>query len=216
MSRELALEIFGGSIVHNWYFYLLFFLVSVAGAYIASLIKGFSNERGKYLAIESSLKTIAREVEITTKTSEFVKTRIEHDFWRKREQESIKREKLEGYYLCISSLSKSLNLEIMKKLLGADVEYDERCFEKASMIQALYLPELLQEHRDLIRIVLEYSKFISDGLFDMAGQGKDGVVKARPLEEYMKGQRILNEGLVKPISAALEKSRLVAHSAGAQ
>ncbi|WP_444936533.1 hypothetical protein ACJJIW_01515 [Microbulbifer sp. JMSA004] len=213
MNRELALEIFNESILQNWYFYLLILLLSIVGAYIASMVKGFSKEKSKYLAIKASLRAIEKKIEITTKTSESIKTSIEHDFWRKRENESIRKKKLEEYYPCISSLNKNLNLELMSKLLNADVDYDECSFEKATMIQALYLPELIEEHLELSKIVEKYSRFISEGLFASALQTKNGVVNPRPTEDYMAKQGALNKELVTPIVKALEKARLVAKNA---
>lgn len=210
MTKELALEILNETIIHNWYFYLLIFLLSALGAYIASLFKGAGNEKGKYLAIESSLKTIEKQVAITTETSESIKTAIEHDTWRKKELELIKRQKLEEYFLHISALNNSLNNEMLEKLFGAKVDYDSQCFDKANMIQSLYLPELLVEHHELSEVVEDFTRWVSDGLFLIAEQSSNGVENPQPTREFMTKQSELLSALAKPISKTLLKAREIA------
>lgn len=212
MSKELALEILNESIIENWYFYLLFFFISVIGSYLGALLKGTGAEKGKYLAIESSLQTIEKQVAITTQTSESIKTTIEHDFWRKKELEVIKREKLEQYFLHISALNNSLNNEMLDRLFNAKVDYDPLCFDKANMIQSLYLPELQKEHLEVSKVVHGFTSWVSDGMFMLAEQSSKGVKEPMPTPEFMKKQPILLGALNKPISNALLKTREVAQS----
>ena len=212
MTEKLVLEIINESIYQNWFFYLVFLLISIVGSYFASLLKGSGQEKGKYLAIESSLKTIEKQVAITTKTSESIKTTIEHDSWRKKELEVIKREKLEAYFLYMSALNNSLNNEMLEKLFGAKVEYDAQCFDKANMLQSLYLPELLEEHHEVSKVVQEFTSWVADGLFLIAEQLSQGIQNPRPTKEFMGKQPILIKALTKPISNALLKTREVAQT----
>lgn len=210
MTKELALEILNETILHNWYFYLLIILLSGLGAYFASLFKGAGKEKGKYLAIESSLKTIEKQVSITTKASESIKTAIEHDTWRKKELELIKRQKLEEYFLHISALNNTLNNEMLDKLFGAKVDYDSQCFNKADMIQSLYLPELLVEHYELSIAVEDFTRWVSDGLFLIAEQSSNGIQNPQPTRNFMTKHPELLSALAKPISNALHKAREIA------
>jgi hypothetical protein len=210
MTEQFVLEIINESIYQNWYFYLMFLLISIIGSYFASLLKGSGQEKGKYLAIESSLKAIEKQVAITTKTSESIKTTIEHDSWRKKELEVIKREKLESYFLYMSELSNSLNNEMLEKLFGSEVEYDAQCFYKANMLQALYLPELLQEHHEVFKAVQEFTNWVADGLFLIAEQSSKGIQNSKPTKEFMEKHPVLLKALTKPISNALLKTREIA------
>lgn len=212
MTKELAIQIVNETIIQNWYFYLVVLFISIVGSYFGALLKGLGKEKGKYQAIESSLQTIEKQVKITTKASQAIKSKIEHETWRKQELEVLKREKLEEYFLCLSSLNNALNSEMLEKLFGEKFNYDPMCFDKASMIQALYLPELLPEHHEVAKVVHEFTVWISDGMFLLAEQSSRGVVNPRPTREFMDKQPLLLKALVKPISDAMQKTRQVAHS----
>jgi len=212
MTKELALEILNETIIYNWDFYLIVLLISIVSSYIVSLLKGSGKEKGKYLAIESSLKTIEKQVALTTKTSESIKTTIEHDSWRKKELEVLKREKLEEYFLHISSLNNALNSEMIDKLFGSKTDYDPHCFDKANMIQSLYLPELLVEHHEVSKAVQNFTSWVADGLFLIAEQSSKGVQNPKPTREFMQKQPALLKALIEPISNALQKSKKVAQA----
>ena len=64
-----------------------------------------TQEKAKYTAIEESLDIIKKQVKATTETSEKIKTALNHDNWRKKELEMLKRQKLEDYYFLILSAS---------------------------------------------------------------------------------------------------------------
>jgi tRNA/tmRNA/rRNA uracil-C5-methylase (TrmA/RlmC/RlmD family) len=212
MTKELALEILNETIIYNGYFYLIVLLISTVSSYLVSLLKGSGKEKGKYLAIESSLNTIEKQVALTTKTSESIKTIIEHDSWRKKELEVLKREKLEEYFLHISSLNNALNSEMIDKLFGSKTDYDPHCFDKANMIQSLYLPELLVEHYEVTKAVRNFTSWVADGLFLIAEQLSKGVQNPKPTREFMQKHPALLKALIEPISNALQKSKKVAQA----
>ncbi|WP_444930252.1 hypothetical protein ACJJIF_21285 [Microbulbifer sp. SSSA002] len=212
MNREIALQVQNETLLQNWHFYLILLLITIVGSYLASLLKGAGAQKGKFLAIESSLNTIKKQVELTTETSESIKSAIGHDLWRKKELESIKREKLEEYFLVISSLNYSLNNEMISKLFGADVDYDPHCFDKANMIQSLYLPELAEEHFELCKAVQNYTRWVSDGLFMIAEQAASGIPNPKPTKEFMEQQPKLLQALTKPTAAVILKAKEVAQA----
>ncbi|PKH05962.1 hypothetical protein [Moritella sp. Urea-trap-13] len=210
LIKQIALEVMNETFITNWYFYLLLLCVSTIGAFFGSLLKGFGKEKSKYLAIESSLETIAKQVKLTTETSEQIKTAIEHNVWRKKELETLKREKLEQYFLHISLLNNSLNNEMISTFFGEKVEHDPESFTKADMIQSLYLPELLEVHLELSKVVIEFQTWISDGLFIIASQSKAQTKDPTLMQAHMKKQPILLKKLANPIVNVLQKTKELA------
>jgi hypothetical protein len=210
LIKQIALEVMNVTIIQNWYFYCLLLLISIVSAFGVSLIKSFGKEKSKYLAIESSLKTIVKQVELTTEISEKIKTGIEHNVWRKKELETLKREKLEQYFIHISLINNSLNNEMISKFFGEKVEYDPENFTKADMIQSLYLPELLEVHHDLSKVVVEFQTWIADGLFILANQANAQVKDPSLLQLHMKKQPIVIKKLVNPVLNVLQKTRELA------
>ena len=210
LIKQIALEVMNVTIIQNWYFYCLLLLISIVSAFGVSLIKNFGKEKSKYLAIESSLETIVKQVKLTTETSEQIKTGIEHNVWRKKELETLKREKLEQYFIHISLVNNSLNNEMISKFFGEKVEHDPENFTKADMIQSLYLPELLEVHHDLSKVVVEFQTWIADGLFILANQANAQVKDPSLLQLHMKKQPIVIKNLVNPVFSVLQKTRELA------
>jgi hypothetical protein len=210
LVKQIALEVMNETFITNWYFYLLILLVATVGVFFGSFLKGFGKEKSKYLAIESSLKTIAKQVKLTTETSEQIKTAIEHNIWRKKELEILKREKLEQYFLHISLLNNSLNNEMISKFFGQKVDHDPENFTKAELIQSLYLPELAEAHLELSKVVVQFQFWMSDGLFILANQSKAQVKDPELMKEHMKKQPVLIKKLTNPVVNVLQKTKELA------
>lgn len=102
------------NIVDEWYLYFIFLLVAFVGSFLGSLVKGFGREKAKFLAIESSLNIITNQVEATTSVAEEIKNDLELQNWRKKERETLKREKLEEYILCLYIAKAAFHSEMTK------------------------------------------------------------------------------------------------------
>jgi hypothetical protein len=194
----------------DWYFYVLLFSVSLIGAWLGSYIKSSVAEKAKYKAIEANLEIIKKQVSETTKTSEQIKTAIEHGNWRKKELEILKRQKLEQYYAHVALISESLGNEMVCAFYNQDINYDSQNFNKADLIQSLYLPELLEEHIELSKAVHCYKRWLADGLFSISDQGKNGVVNPKPTEEHMNKHASIVNGLVQPTVNVFKKTKEIA------
>lgn len=191
-------------------YYVVVILLLLILVSILAFFKTLYSEKAKFAAIKSSLETIKEQTEITANVTEKIKNDIEYKSWNKKEILQLRRAKLEEYFLLISALNNALNNEMLNKLFDADFAYDPQCYDKANMIQCLYLPELAQEHNEVTKAVHNFTSWIADGLFIKAELASQGVQNPKPTKEFMQKQSELISALVQPISNVLLKSRELA------
>ena len=191
------------------YYAVVILLVLILGSILA-FFKTLYSEKAKFAAMRSSLDAIKEQTELTANITEKIKNDIEYNSWNKKEMLQIRRSKLEEYFLLISTLNNALNNEMLNSLFDADIKYDPHCYYKANMIQALYLPELAQEHNEVSRAVKNFTSWVAEGLFIKAKLASQGVQNPKPTKEFMQKQPELLRDLVQPISDVLLKSRELA------
>ncbi|UCM44572.1 hypothetical protein [Aeromonas dhakensis] len=208
--KTIVKSILNETILDDWYFYLLFFLVSLLGAVFGSFIKSFGAERGKYKAIESSLDTIKQQVSVTTKITEQIKKDIELNVWREKDREMLKREKLEEYFSFVLISKEAFHAEMENKLFKQENNYDEQAYNKADMLQALYLPELAAEHNEYRKAVVIYRNWLADGMMDMQERIKSGEKNVTPSPEHMAKYREIVQGFNPSLIAISDKAKEVA------
>ncbi|MEZ8547373.1 hypothetical protein [Vibrio sp. T3Y01] len=184
-------------------------LVLIFGSILA-FFKTLYSEKAKYSAIKSSLDTINLQTELTAKTTEKIKNDLEYKSWNRKEIVLVRRVKLEEYFLLMSSLENALDSEFIHKFFDAEVNYDHQCYDKANMIQSLYLPELVNEHHEVAKAVHEFTCWISEGLSIKAELISKGVQNPAPTKEFMQMKPELNSELVIAIENALKKSKELA------
>jgi hypothetical protein len=212
-------SILNGAIIYNWKLYLVIFLVSLVSAAITALVKGYfyerakfkaindslstveshvlTQEKAKYQAIEDSLETIQKQIKVTTETSEKIKTALDHDNWRKKELETLKRNKIEEYYSHILHLHGSLQDKMESIFFNKENEQDPMIFDKASLIQALYLPELESEHNKLSLIVSEFNIWVSVVRSELAKEMKRTGVRPQVSDEQVEPHDMLTSRYLK-------------------
>ena len=186
--NKIVQALLNETILDEWYFYLLLFAVSLLGASFGSFIKSFWSEKAKYSAIESSLDTIKKQVSETTKTTEKIKQDIELNIWRKKDREMLKREKVEEYFSLILLSTETFHAEMENRLFNKDNKYDKQVYNKADLIQALYLPELAGVHNEFRKVFVEFRYWLSSCMEDIYERRKLGEVNitAKPelLDQY--------------------------------
>jgi len=183
--KTIVESILNETILDDWYFYLLLFLVSLLGAVFGGFIKSFGAEKGKYKAIESSLDIIKKQVSETTKTTEKIKKDIELNVWREKDREMLKREKLEEYFSYVLISKEAFHAEMENKLFKQENDFDEQAYNKADILQALYLPELAAEHNNYRKAVVVYRNWLVAGMLDMQERIKNGEKNVTPSSECM-------------------------------
>ncbi|CED59947.1 DNA methyltransferase [Moritella viscosa] len=203
-------SILNETILDDWYFYLLLFLVSLLGAVFGSFIKSFGAEKGKYKAIESSLDIIKKQVSETTKTTEKIKKDIELNVWREKDREMLKREKLEEYFSFVVISQEAFHAEMENKLFKQENNYNNQAYNKAEMLQALYLPELADEHNEYRKAVVLYRDWLTAGMMDMQERIKNGEQNVIPSSEHMAKYSKIIQGFNPSLIAISDKAKEVA------
>ncbi|NTS77349.1 hypothetical protein HR060_10780 [Catenovulum sp. SM1970] len=203
-------SILNETILDDWYFYALIFSVSLVGAVFGSFIKSFGAEKGKYKAIESSLDVIIDQVSRTTETTEEIKNDFELNYWKKKERATLKREKLEEYYLLVLVSQESIHCEVLNTFHGEANDYDQLAYDKADMLQALYLPELETEHRYYKRAMHEYKKWFAGAMNSRVERIRNGENTKSPTQEYIDKYADARRGFNPALLAIKEKARRLA------
>ena len=121
------------------------------------------SEKAKYTAIEESLDTIKKQIKVTTETSEGIKQTLAHDNWRKKELETLKRNKLEDYCHLILKIKYDLVNEMRSCLYDENLEFDSNIVDKAALLQSLYLPEIFDQHRAFSKTAYDFQTWIYNG-----------------------------------------------------
>jgi len=183
--KNLAEIILDQTFVDDWYFYLIFFALAILGSFLGSYIRGYGAEKAKYSAIESSLSTIEKKVALTTEISEKIRSDIEIQVWKTKERQAIKREKLEDYMTTIYLVKDNTHLAMENKLLDAENSLNEHYWNKANMLQTLYLPELRGEHNEFRIAYVSFSKWLIEGMKRKQEEIKKGTGFPFPDREYM-------------------------------
>ena len=75
----------------NFKLYVVALIFSVIGTGFGAFTTSYLDEKGRFLAIETSLDTILKEVKATTEVSEGIRFKLDHDNWRSKELELLKR-----------------------------------------------------------------------------------------------------------------------------
>jgi len=208
--ESLVDSIMSQTILDDWYFYLLLFFVSLLGAMFGSFIKGFSLEKGKYQAIESSLSTIKKQISETTKVTEEIKNDIELSVWKKKDREMLKRAKLEEYILLILVCKDALHDEMENKLFRRQNKYDDQAFNKADIIQALYLPEISEEHNYFRIAVVNFRDWMTDGMSELLEKRINGDTELSISKEHMEKYGAIMRGFNQPLTEVVNKARELA------
>lgn len=191
------------------YYVVVILLVLILGSILA-FFKTLYAEKAKFAAMKSSLDAIREQTELTANITEKIRNDIEYKSWNKKELLQLRRAKLEEYFLLMSSLNNALNNEMLNSLFDADFACNPQCYDKANMIQALYLPELAQEHNEVSNAVRNFTSWVAEGLLIKAELASQGVQYPKPTKEFMQKQPELLLELVQSISGVLLKSRELA------
>lgn len=153
------------SSVEEYLYWLVFFMFGVLSSILAAYLKGYGSEKGKLKALNENIEQLQGQLSENTKITESLKSEIELASWRHKDRELIKREKLEQYLTLMISLPDMLHAEMNTKFfLCKESPYDASTWEKASMLQSLYLPELSKEHNEFRAAKINFSSFMQEGL----------------------------------------------------
>ncbi|CAN7201522.1 hypothetical protein LJR118_000599 [Acidovorax sp. LjRoot118] len=139
---KLIADIIDQKILYNGYAYALLGGITLLNVAAVAFFTNYFKRRGETLALKADLNELTRQVAITTKATEEVKSAIAQSDWAAREWNSIQRIKLEEYLTAAYSMGDSLDRYRGKYLFDKDAEPDATHAGKLKMLSALYFPHL--------------------------------------------------------------------------
>lgn len=167
--QDFTKDILEGTVQDNLAFYLITIAVAIVVTYIIASVKATAKEKAKtseiqnqedakFKAIDANLEVIKAQVSTSVSVSESIKSKINYEDWLQKDLITLKREKIEAYYLSVNkvvdlvdkSASRLIEIEVNTGALCVDA------FSECEMLQALYFPELEKFNKRFGNDVLQY------------------------------------------------------------
>jgi hypothetical protein len=209
--RALATEIVNQTILSNWLFYVVLACITVVLTAIGSSLSSFFSKRAEHAALTADFDELKNQLRETTSLSESIKIDITQLAERSERLQWLKREKLEAYVVAVLRGAEHLSIDVRHKLTDAEPPTNEDPLIVASMIQALYLPELDEQHAVLLKTVAEFRGWIAKGMQERLDSWKATSVKKAAsnqiLDQYPYYLDKLNSAVMLVEQAAKELAR---------
>lgn len=153
-----------------------------------------TEEKVKIDVISEQLDKVVRQQEKLTEATKQIESNIEHQVWKKQELQQLKRQALEEYYECIDRLPYYL-IKQYSYIAGQVEEEPRDLYNRACLLQNLYLPELYEQHVRLLEPMYQYYEFSGQVLAHLCGGNSIDLAKN---EEFL-GKINAMRGLILPI-----------------
>lgn len=138
-------------------------------AVIMACVAAFGGYFGAYLkkgaeiqSMSDNIKELAEQQKKIVEATEQVKQDIEHQVWRKKELELIRRQKMEEFAILCIELPQHITDEFSRRSLDINADYDMHHYKKFMFIQRLYLPNFEMEVDKLVDILNKYDDLITE------------------------------------------------------
>ncbi|MEZ9897612.1 hypothetical protein BCU00_019875 [Vibrio breoganii] len=132
--------------------------VSAFGGYLGAYLK----KSAEISSMSDNIKELMSQQKKITEATESVKQDIEHQVWRKKEQELLKREKMEEFATLCLDLPQKLSEEYAKRSIDINADFDRHHLKKFMLIQRLYLPNFEEDMEKLISLHEKYEAVVLD------------------------------------------------------
>ena len=103
--QRLATEIANQTVLKSWPFYILLLAFVFVGTAIGSFLRGRFTKRGEIAATKADFDEIKRQLGETTRTAKSVELALTHSDWLRKEQNTLRRAKLEQLLVAAFGLS---------------------------------------------------------------------------------------------------------------
>lgn len=171
MISKISNEIVNETILLNWKFYVLLVLITFVTTCISSYVFPYLKTRGKALATEADFKSLLKQLQKTTETTETIKRAITHNDWALKELKLLRRQKLEELLIAIFEVEDWVDSYKDNKIFGGSVNNSSSPICKIRLIGALYFNEIASE---ISSFTLVYRKLV---ICVMVGHGKLQAIK---------------------------------------
>lgn len=161
--RALANEIVNQTIFGNWLFYSVLAFITVVLSATGTFLSSYFTKRAAHAALTADFAELKLQLRETTSLSESIKIDIKQLAERSESLEWLKREKLEAYVVAILRGVEHLKVVMKHTLAHGVTPTNEDQLPVASMLQALYLPELDAQHAAFLNSLADYHYWLAKG-----------------------------------------------------
>lgn len=154
--EKLAREVADHTIFVNWPIYAIIAFLSLLATIAGSYLGTRATKSAEVAAAKENLDEIKRQLKETTEASKSVEIALNHSDWVRREENSLRREKLEQMLTAAFAIATWSQEEAKLGLIGGDVE-TKAPIDEFEMLSQLYFPELSAECGDVERTYRESS-----------------------------------------------------------
>jgi len=145
LVREIAESIVRDQLLLNWRFFFLVIalggLAGMAGYWTAPYLR----KRAETFATKADMDEVLRQVALTTRTTEEVRSAVAQADWTNREWQTTRRLKLEELLSVTYTLDQWLDLQQSKWLHAKKIDVDGRPMDRVKLLATLYFPDLKPE-----------------------------------------------------------------------
>jgi len=135
-------------------------VITAAVAALGGYLGAYFKKAAEIQSMSDNIKELAEQQKLIAQATEQVKQDIEHQVWRKKELELIRRQKMEEFATLYIELPQHLSDEYCKRLIDVNAEYDRHYYKKFLFIQRLYLPNFEKEVDKLISLYGKYEALV--------------------------------------------------------
>ncbi|MFB2758580.1 hypothetical protein FJD32_003905 [Shewanella sp. LC6] len=132
--------------------------VAAFGGYLGAYFK----KGAEIQSMSDNIKELAEQQKKIAEATEQVKQDIEHQVWRKKELELVRRQKMEEFAILCMDLPQHITDEFSQRSLDINADYDRHHYKKFMFIQRLYLPNFEIDVDKLVDILKKYDDLVTE------------------------------------------------------
>lgn len=161
LVNEIAEQVVRQQILANWLFWFILVCVLATGSFFGNLVASYASKRGETLATRAAFDEILRQLKVTTKATEEIRSAVSLGEWSKKEQLTLRRIKLEELLSAACEIFHGwLDQERRHRMFGEELGPPASPMPRFRSIAMLYFSELRKPVRAFEKACDDYSIFL--------------------------------------------------------
>jgi hypothetical protein len=146
--ERLANDVATHAIFSSWAIYAIIAFLSILGTVFASYFGARATKSAEIAATKENLDEIKRQLKETTAASKSVEVALSHSDWVRKEENTLKREKLEKLITAAFAIASWSKEEASSALVGNAMD-TKAPIDEFDMLSQLYFPELKTQTQEV-------------------------------------------------------------------
>lgn len=152
MIAELAKKIAQEVLFQEWYFYLLWILITGLSAFFGSWIKSYATDKAKFKSIEENFNLILYQLKTSTTATSEIQLALGHNDWTSREYKTLRRDKMESLMVALYETRDWVSKTLISNVEETSFDTDSSPVNKVLVISSLFFPELKECNENFFEI----------------------------------------------------------------